>query len=47
MQELNTKIGDYAAESIKIITREASERIADFAFDMAVKQNRKKGNSST
>lgn len=36
------KIGDYAAESIKIITREASERIADFAFDMAVKQNRKK-----
>lgn len=36
------KIGDYAAESIKIITREASERIADFAFKMAVKQNRKK-----
>ncbi|PJI07347.1 MULTISPECIES: isocitrate/isopropylmalate dehydrogenase family protein [Clostridium] len=36
------KIGDYAAESIKIITREASERIADFAFKMAVNQNRKK-----
>lgn len=36
------KIGDYAAESIKIITREASTRIAKFAFDMAKKQNRKK-----
>ncbi|MFL0252249.1 isocitrate dehydrogenase (NAD(+)) [Clostridium neuense] len=36
------KIGDYAAESIKIITREASTRIAQFAFDMAKKQNRKK-----
>ncbi|MCR3760066.1 isocitrate/isopropylmalate dehydrogenase family protein [Clostridium felsineum] len=36
------KIGDYAAESIKIITREASERIVDFAFQMAVKQSRKK-----
>ena len=28
------------AESIKIITREASERIAEFAFDYAVKNNR-------
>ncbi|WP_234118558.1 isocitrate dehydrogenase (NAD(+)) [Clostridium hydrogenum] len=36
------KIGDYAAESIKIITKEASTRIAKFAFDMAEKQNRKK-----
>ncbi|KOF56214.1 MULTISPECIES: isocitrate dehydrogenase (NAD(+)) [Clostridium] len=36
------KIGDYAAESIKIITREASTRISKFAFDMAKKQNRKK-----
>lgn len=36
------KIGDYAAESIKIITREASTRIAKFAFDMAKNQNRKK-----
>lgn len=36
------KIGDYAAESVKIITREASTRIAKFAFDMAKKQNRKK-----
>jgi len=36
------KIGDYAAESIKIITREASTRIAKFAFDMVKKQNRKK-----
>lgn len=29
------------AESIKIITRDASERIAQFAFDYAVKNNRK------
>ena len=29
------------AESIKIITRKASERIAEFAFDYAVKNNRK------
>lgn len=36
------KIGDYAAESIKIITREASTKIAKFAFDMAKNQNRKK-----
>lgn len=36
------KIGDYAAESIKIITREASTRIAEFAFNMAKNQNRKK-----
>lgn len=36
------KIGDYAAESIKIITREASTKISKFAFDMAKKQNRKK-----
>jgi len=35
-------VGEDAAESIKIITRKASERIADFAFDLAVKQNRKK-----
>lgn len=31
-----------AAESIKIITREASERIADFAFKLAEKENRSK-----
>lgn len=36
------KIGDYAAESIKIITKEASTRIVNFAFDIAKKQNRKK-----
>lgn len=30
------------AESIKIITRSASERIADFAFKLAKKENRKK-----
>jgi isocitrate dehydrogenase (NAD+) len=31
-----------AAESIKIITRSASERIADFAFKLALKENRNK-----
>ncbi len=31
-----------AAESIKIITRSASERIADFAFKLAEKENRSK-----
>lgn len=35
-------IGDVAAESIKIITRAASERIADFAFKMARKEGRKR-----
>lgn len=35
-------IGDYAAESIKIITKEASERIAKFAFELARKEGRKK-----
>lgn len=36
------RVGDDAAESIKIITRKASERIVRFAFDLAVKQGRKK-----
>ncbi|MDF2502986.1 MULTISPECIES: isocitrate/isopropylmalate dehydrogenase family protein [Clostridium] len=36
------KIGDYAAESIKIITRPASERIAKFAFELAKSEGRKK-----
>lgn len=36
------KIGDVAAESIKLITRVGSERIARFAFDYAVKNGRKK-----
>jgi isocitrate dehydrogenase (NAD+) len=31
-----------AAESIKVITREASEKIVDFAFRLAVKENRSK-----
>ena len=31
-----------AAEGIKIITRDASEKIADFAFKMAIKENRSK-----
>ncbi|SKA84843.1 isocitrate dehydrogenase (NAD+) [Caloramator quimbayensis] len=35
-------IGDDAAESIKIITRKASERIADFAFKLSVNEKRKK-----
>ncbi|MFZ5647632.1 MAG: isocitrate/isopropylmalate dehydrogenase family protein [Bacillota bacterium] len=35
-------VGRDAAESIKIITREASERIVRFAFDLAVKQGRRK-----
>lgn len=36
------KIGDVVAESIKLITRAGSERIARFAFDYAVKNGRKK-----
>lgn len=36
------KIGDYAAESIKLITRPASERIAKFAFDLAKNEGRRK-----
>ena len=35
-------VGKDAAESIKIITRAASEKIVHFAFDYAVKQGRKK-----
>ncbi|AEG15250.1 isocitrate dehydrogenase, NAD-dependent [Desulfofundulus kuznetsovii DSM 6115] len=36
------RVGTDAAESIKIITRQASERIARFAFELARKQGRKK-----
>lgn len=36
------KIGDYAAESIKIITKDASEKITKFAFNLAKNENRKK-----
>ena len=36
------RVGKDAAESIKIITREASERIARFAFETARNQGRKK-----
>lgn len=36
------KIGDYAAESIKIITRKASERIVKFACEYVKNNNRKK-----
>jgi isocitrate dehydrogenase (NAD+) len=35
-------VGDDAAESIKIITRKASERIVRFAFDYAKKEGRRK-----
>lgn len=35
-------IGTEAAESIKLITRHASERIASFAFNYAVKEKRRK-----
>lgn len=36
------KIGNYAAEAIKLITRDASEKIALFAFTQAKKLGRKK-----
>lgn len=36
------KVGEEAAESIKIITKKASDRIVEFAFDLAEKQGRKK-----
>lgn len=36
------KAGDDAAESIKLITRKASERIAEFAFNYAKEQERNK-----
>jgi isocitrate dehydrogenase (NAD+) len=36
------KVGDDAGESIKIITRKASERIVRFAFEYARRENRKK-----
>ena len=39
---IERKVDDNTAESIKLITRAASERIAKFAFDYAVKENRKK-----
>ena len=35
-------VGEDAAESIKIITRKASEKIAKFAFELARKEERKK-----
>lgn len=38
---IERQIDENTAESIKIITRAASERIAEFAFDYAVKNNRK------
>jgi isocitrate dehydrogenase (NAD+) len=38
---IERKIDDNTAESIKIITRDASVRIAEFAFDYAVKNSRK------
>ena len=38
---IERQVDENTAESIKIITRQASERIAKFAFDYAVKNNRK------
>ncbi len=38
---IERKIDDDTAESIKIITRKASTRIVKFAFDYAIKNNRK------
>lgn len=38
---IEEKINDDTMHSIKVITREASERICRFAFDYAVKNNRK------
>lgn len=38
---IERKIDDDSAESIKIITRKASERIFEYAFEAAVKQKRK------
>ncbi|APC84723.1 isocitrate/isopropylmalate dehydrogenase family protein [Clostridium botulinum] len=35
-------IGDDIAESIKVITKKASDRIVDYAFDIARKENRNK-----
>ncbi|KOC35733.1 isocitrate dehydrogenase (NAD(+)) [Clostridium botulinum] len=36
------KVGDFAAESIKIITKKASDRIVKFAFELARKNGREK-----
>ncbi len=36
------KIGDVAAESIKVITKKASDRIAKYAFSLAKQQQRQK-----
>lgn len=38
---IERQVDEDTAESIKIITRKASERIAKFAFDYAIKNNRK------
>ena len=38
---IERQVDENTAESIKIITKKASERIAKFAFDYAVKNNRK------
>lgn len=38
---IEKQVDENTAESIKIITRSASERIAEFAFDYALKNNRK------
>lgn len=44
---IERKVDDDTMESIKIITRGASERIAKHAFELAVKENRKKVSAVT
>lgn len=44
---IERQIDNNTAESIKIITRKASERIAKYAFDYAMKHNRKKVHAVT
>lgn len=44
---IERKVDDNTMESIKIITRGASERIAKHAFELAVKENRKKVSAVT
>jgi isocitrate dehydrogenase (NAD+) len=44
---IEEQVDENTAKSIKIITREASEKIAKFAFEFAAKENRKKVTSVT
>ncbi|MFA6989699.1 MAG: isocitrate/isopropylmalate dehydrogenase family protein [Candidatus Gastranaerophilaceae bacterium] len=44
---IERKIDENRAESVKLITREASEKITKYAFEYAVKNNRKKITAAT